>query len=147
VRSIAVTLLASILFLIGCRDSGPTKGSDITPQQRTMASQAMGVKFPAGAEALLYEYWSGLDDSLYLKVRMTTSDLETFLTQARFSGVEWENQGQQLRDMEGVPEWTPSGVGQYRFGEIELPSAEWIWVLIDDTYDDEHEVYFAWHQM
>jgi hypothetical protein len=146
-------IILAIVALAGCSDgSTPTVAPNVTAQQQASAARSMGLTFPLETRFVLYHRASedgwlpGPDDAVHLKIELPASALAGFRAQAPLSSAQWTSRDPQITDMPKWPQWQPSKVQKFRFGQFQLPKGQWLNVLIDDDQDAPKVVYLVWFE-
>lgn len=116
----------------------------MTAQQQAQASKDVRLAFPPATKYLVYYEENGIDASTYLKVELSAVDLATFLQQQPLAGASWQAEGAWAVQNEGIPDWNPQKVARFRFQSFQLPNAEALRVLIDETDEQSKVVYLMW---
>jgi hypothetical protein len=118
----------------------------VTAQQQALAAQSMGLTFPSSTQYLLFERQQGMDEAIHLKIQLSAAALQQLIDQKPFAGADWSTTQRSVYDMPDVPQWRPTEVARFRSGQLSLPKAEVLNVLIDDADDTNKIIYLMWHQ-
>ena len=140
--------LACLLVISGCFGAAaPTVAPNVTHQQQATAARAMGLTFPPGTKFFFYLRESGgPDDAIFLKVELPAAAMPGFLASPTFTGSEWSQDSRSVSDVADWSAWRPSKAVKFRSGQVSLPNAEYLNVLIDDDRQDAEVIYLQWFQ-
>jgi len=143
----------AIATVAGCSDSSsPTVTPNVTAAQQASASRSMRLSFPPETRFLLYHRVSedgGLpapDDAVHLKIELPASSLAKLLAQAPLSSAKWTSTHPLLPDVPRWPQWQPSRIQKFRFGQFQLPKGQSLNVLIDDDREEPKVFYLFWFE-
>lgn len=133
-----------LIALLGCsRTSTPVIKTPTAAQVAEFTNNAR-ITFPSSALPIGWREERGMDDALWLQVRMPAQDLPGFL-----DGSPFRSTNLTTNDQYGVFDFgdflrTPPM--RYRSGEQVLPNARVLKMLIDESDTTNVVVYLMWHE-
>lgn len=151
-RRLASLLVAAVA--LGCTAAtGPTVSPHVSAAQQSSAAASMGLSFPPETQFLLYHRASeepalvpGPDDTVHLKIELSSALAARFLTAGPFSDATWDASAKLITDVPGWSEWKPSTVKRPRSSQIALPKGEALNALVDEDDPEKTIVYLVWFQ-
>jgi hypothetical protein len=138
-RSLLLLLLA---FLLGC--TGSPRVTKPTAAQIAEFTANARITLPPSAEAIGWREERGMDDALWLQVKMPAEELSAFLERSPFESAKWHS-GDKYSLSQFDQFWTTPPV-RYRSAHESLPNARVLNILIDESDDEEVVVYLMWHE-
>lgn len=135
--------LSLIAISVGCKRDPVI--SVPSPKQLAEFVRNAGITLPQSTQAIGWKESRGMDDALWLKIEMPTSDLASFLATSPFrSGGLETNQTYHLYHFSDFWQAPPA---RYRVGQAALPNARTLNMVIDDTGSTNTAVYMMWFEM
>lgn len=141
------TSLASsiiMLALLGCNRSTPTLITTPTAAQISEFTRNASITLPASAQPIGWREERGMDDALWLQVRMPARDLQTFLDSSPFRGVTLRTNDQY--PISRFQEFFTTPPVHYRAGQQKLPNARVLNMVIDESDTTNVVLYLMWHE-
>jgi hypothetical protein len=140
--SLAISLL--LFALLGCsRSTAPVITTPTVAQIAEFTTNA-SITLPASAQPVGWREERGMDDALWLQVRLPASDLQTFLDGSPFRGVTLTTNDQycltQFQSFFAAPPV------RYRAGQQSLPNARVLSMVLDESDTTNVVVYLMWHE-
>lgn len=123
----------------------PSTPSAATAEQVSHFGDRVGIAFPVAATPVAYMETRGMDDSLWLQMQMSTSDLQEFLATPPLDEVNLSDEKNEIVLHAFHQFWT-SPPSRYRSAQIQLPNARVLNILIDETDSEKVIVYVQWHE-
>lgn len=134
----SITASASILWFVGtCRNFikwGKTYTFvPPTAVQVNDYSRVMSLRLPAACEPLALEHVGGLDDIIFLKLRMTHEEAKELVANYPFKDLQLSQSEKHVTPEKwaNFEPWKVDAVKQYRSGVAQLPDAKTLHILID----------------
>ena len=141
------------LLLLGCAGAPwPTLAPDRSVALQARAAAAMGLTFPPDTRFLVLRRASDgpalfrLDDSIHLKIALSSASAARFLAARPFSDARWDAGTRWVHDEPNWPDWRPSRVQPFRSAQIALPKGEFLDVLVDEDGLEPVIVYLVWFE-
>ena len=133
-----------LMVLLGCsKTSTPVITAPTATQLAEFATNA-SITLPPSATPIGWREERGMDDALWLQVRMPARDLQGFLDASPFRSAKLTTNDQyrvfDFRD------FLPTPPVRYRSGEQGLPNARFLKMLIDESDTTNAVVYLMWHE-
>jgi hypothetical protein len=145
--SLASTLpfCAIPVVLFGCSRAGAPVVTAPTAAQLAEFAQNARITLPVSAQPVGYREERGMDDALWLQIRMPAPDLQSFLDSSPFCGATLTTSDQYL--VSQFQEFFTTPPTRYRAGQQELPNARVLNMVIDESDTTNVIVYLMWHEM
>lgn len=140
------TILLSVLacMMSGCNSSSKPVIKIPTAGQIVEFTNNAHITLPASSIITGYIEMRGMDDALWLQVRMPASDLQNFLDNSPFRATSLTT-NDQYRAFE-FQDFLPKPPLHYRAGQQELPNARVLNMIIDESTTTNVVVYLMWHE-
>jgi hypothetical protein len=141
--SLSISLL--LLALLGCIRS--TTPVITTPNANQIAEFATNAKItlPASAQPVGWREERGMDDALWLQVRMPRTELQSFLDGSPFRNTKLSTNDQSL--VFKFRDFFPTPPLRYHCAERQLPNARFLNIIIIDETDTTNAlVSLMWHE-
>jgi hypothetical protein len=141
-----ISLASSIIMLalLGCNRSSAPPITTPTAAQISEFIHNASITLPASAQPIGWRELRGMDDALWLQVRMPARDLQTFLDSSPFRGVTLTTNDQYR--ISQFQEFFTTPPVQYRAGQQELPNARVLNMVIDESDTTDVVLYLMWHE-
>lgn len=141
---LAATLIAAVG---GCKDPfGAPPPRKLTNQQVTQALATLNISLPVTAAVVNSEFVTGWqDESLVVQITMPREDLSEFLAGSPFAGAELQSKQSEV----WVPHawgWKAETCTSFRSGQVALPDAEFLSILIDESSPETLIVCIRWNE-
>lgn len=136
--------LSIAIALVGCNQSHIPSIAPPTALQRAEFSRNTGLTLPASATAMGWHEERGLDDALWLQVKMPANDLPKFLESPPLRGIELSPNSPYF--VSGFQMFVATPPTHYRAGQQPLPNAKYLTVLIDESATSEVIIYLMWNE-
>ncbi|MDZ4817370.1 MAG: hypothetical protein SGJ20_00180 [Planctomycetota bacterium] len=134
-----------LVALTGCNGSGRAPAiTKPTAAQLAEFTRNAQIALPASAQPIGWREYRGMDDSLWLQVRMPASDLQGFLNTSPFANATLESNSQHIPGNFDKFYTTPPKV--YRSGQQEVQNTRALNILIDESDPKDVIVYLNWHE-
>lgn len=134
---------------LACRSGKPTASQRSVPSASQLQDcvTKMRLVLPSDVRVLGWKKMAGMDDIVFLKISIKPTDVPSFLSSSPFANVPLSRSQQYLHDDDAGEEWwKPSGSQRYRSGQVTLPAAEVLSILLDESDPDSQVVYLMWHE-
>ena len=142
--SISVILVSSCgLLLTGCKRSSR---NIITPQKFSECAGRMSVVFPQSARPVGVYERHGMDDSIHLKVDIDIRDLAQFIQNSPFIGITLSDNSRSVFPLKRLSWWDIENVVKYQSGEVQLPDASYLKILIGLDDPNIASLYIHWFE-
>ena len=139
--SISVLLIA----LVACTRSTAPGITSPTPSQISEFTANTKITVPPAAQSVGWREERGMDDALWLQIRMPKTGLQKFLDASPFQNVKLSTNDQSL--VFKFRDFFPTPPLHYRCAEQELPNARFLNILIIDESDTSNAlVTLMWHE-
>ena len=133
-----------LIALLGCSRSTVPVITTPTAAQITEFTTNAKITLPASAQPLGWRESRGMDDALWLQVRLPAADLQTFLDGSPFRGATLTTNDQyRIFDFR---DFMPTPPIRYRCGEQQLPNARYLKMIVDESDNTNAVVYLMWHE-
>ena len=132
--------------LLGCSPSKPKTPVITTPTVAQIAefTRNASITLPASARPVGWREERGMDDALWLQVKLPASDLPSFLEASPFRGVELADHDEySLHQFEPFFSAPPT---RYRAASLTLAGARVLKMVIDESVATDAVVYLMWHE-
>jgi hypothetical protein len=150
IASWPAVLLVAALVGSGCGVSLTPAGGSMKPARPTPAQiasflQNARITLPASSSPLLYlEVSGGPDGVAWLSVNLPKADLQSFLQASPFRDAMLKpNDEYYLGDFSMLWQTQPT---THRSGQVRLPNAQVLNILIDETDPATATIYLMWHE-
>lgn len=140
----AFAMLVSVWFAIsGC---GLDYDPIVTPipEKIRLLEESAQLKIPASSTPLLWRESHGIDMAIWLKMKMPAADLPSFFAASPINPKELSISDSFGRDR--FQDFYNSPPTKYRAASYNLPQAQCLNVLIDESDPAEKVVYLMWHE-
>jgi len=139
---LSISLL--LVALLGCsRTTAPVITTPTVAQIAEFTTNA-SITLPSSAQPVGWCEERGMDDALWLQVRLPASDLQTFLDGSPFRSVTLATNDlyclTQFRSFFATPPV------RYRAGQQSLPNARVLNMVVDESETTNVVVYLMWHE-
>lgn len=140
---LAAALLIAVIHQRYIRASVPSVTAPTAAQISEFTANA-AITLPASAEPIAYREERGMDDALWLQVRMPAADLPALLGSSPFKD---SKLGGTDKSIEGCfSAFWKAPPARYRSGQESLPNARVLNILIDESDPANVVVYLMWHE-
>jgi hypothetical protein len=135
---------ALVGLLLGCSPpDAPTIKSPSASQLSEFVRKA-GISLPASAQPIGWREEHGMDEALWLQVRMPVQDFQRFLDNSPFHGSTLtSNDPYQISQFR---EFLPKPPAHYRAGQLSLPNGRVLNLVVDESDNENVVVYLMWHE-
>ena len=141
-RTILTTLIVVALALY-LRSAAPYVTKPTVSQIAEFTNNA-SITLPVSAQPVGWHEERGMDDALWLQVKMPASDLNSFLDSSPFRHTTLTTNFEYIIYMFWEFYTTPPV--RYRAGQQSLPKAQALNMLIDETNTTNLVMYLMWHE-
>ncbi len=139
-----IFICALAIALLGCGRSSTPVITTPTAVQVAEFTRNTGITLPASAQPIGWRESRGMDDALWLQVRMPATEVATFLASSPFRTAKLETNAQpRLYEFQDFWQNPPQ---QHRSGQESLPNAQFLNIVIDDSDATNAVVYLMWHE-
>jgi len=146
-------LILCLLFLtmdVSCKKMASST-TDINKEHQKLAElgRIMHISFPSSARLLDYKHIHGMDNVILLKIEILREDIRELINSSLFSdkvlrGPE-DNPIPQISII-GPHWWKVKSVKKWKSGQVRLPDAKYLNILIDLDRQDKTNVYLEWFE-
>ena len=139
---LSISLL--LVALLGCsRSPAPVITLPTAAQIAELTTNA-SITLPPSAQPVAWREERGMEDALWLQVRLPASDLQTFLDRSPFRSVTLATNDQYcLTQFQSFFATPPV---RYRAGQQSLPNSRVLNMLVDESDTTNVVVYLMWHE-
>jgi len=134
-----------------CRKRGPIQqtmtSETVTPEQMALCAEKMNITFPPSTEPLYFFQETGVHNTIWLKARIDTKEIQALIRQSPFAGQPLRNNRQAVSSPPGLDWWQPDRAKSYLSGETGLPDGSTMRILIDRSDPAKAVVYLQWYAM
>lgn len=141
---VLLAILIVTIALIGCNQNNTPPIKQPTALQLAEFSRNASITLPASAHAIGWHEENGIDDAMWLQVRIPTKDLPRFLESSPFRGIELSTNDTSLFYLFQMFVATPPT--KYRVGQQQLPSGRYLTLMIDESATPDLIVYLMWNE-
>ena len=127
----------------GCKRSA---SSAVTPQKLSECSARMSVVFPQSARPIRITESHGMDDAIFLKVEINRNDLGRFIQKSPFAAMVLRTDRHRLSPLKGLSWWDVASVANFQSGEVQLPDASYLRILIALDNTAKAMLYLEWFE-
>lgn len=106
--------------------------------------QKMRLKFPGSTVVVGYYYSHGLDDTIYLCIKINDDDLEGLINSMPTAITEWRPDRRFVSDAD-LSWWQPEKVKKYLSGQVLVNPGRALSILINKG--EECEIYLRWNEL
>lgn len=139
-----LSILLLLVALLGCSRGTAHVIATPTLAQISEFTTNARIALPASAQPIGWREERGMDDALWLQVRLPASDLQTLLDSSPFRNVTLTTNGQYcLTQFQSFFATPPV---RYRAGQQSLPNARVLNILVDEGDTTNVLVYLMWHE-
>ena len=137
-------LCALVGLLLGCGPlNAPTIESPSTSQLSEFIRKA-SISLPVSAQPIGWREEHGMDEALWLQVRMPAQDFQSFLDNSPFhESTLTTNDPYQIIQFR---EFLPKPPAHYRAGQQSLPNGQVLNMVVDESDTENVVVYLMWHE-
>ena len=107
----------------------------------------MDIEFPPSTRLINFKEYHGIDDTVYLKIRIDKKDLQNFLTNSPFANeilVEPKDNPISVISPIGPSWWNTKSVKNWKSGQIILPNFSYLNIFLDLDHTDKIIIYLEW---
>ena len=147
-----IAIAAAVCIAIGCDGDRARVRKSPADTLKTAAAH-MKLTFPENTRVLGYDSSIGErsllptpDHYIQLKVEFDRADLDAFLKGSPFANETLDTEQRKVSGTSDATWWNPDAPVRFRSGIVELPSVEFLNILIDLDRKDKVVVYLMWHE-
>lgn len=143
---LGLSVLVGSMVVIGVSNSYANQQKITPPTAAQIAEFVSNTKItiPPTSQPVGWKEERGMDDALWLQIRMPTADLEVFLKNSPFSESKLETSNPYILHL--FQEFQSSPPQRYRAGQQTLPNGRVLNLLIDESDAATAVVYLMWHK-
>lgn len=142
--SSTILVCALATALLGCGGSSAPVITTPTAMQVKEFTRNAGITLPASAQPVSWRELRGMDDALWLQVRMPATEVAAFLASSPFSTAKLATNDQSR--LYNFQDFWQSPPQRHRSGQESLPNARVLNIVIDDSDATNAVVYLMWHE-
>jgi hypothetical protein len=104
------------------------------------------LEFPGDSRvAGLLEEPRGMDRAIFLKIEIKPEDLNGFIAKSPFAATQLTSDSRSvMSNLTAVSWWTPDNAKTFQSGQVRLPEAKVLKILIDRDKKDKITIYLMW---
>jgi hypothetical protein len=142
--SIASSIFICFSLLISC--SKP-KSASLTPPTRVQIeefSHNANIDFPSSAKFTAWREERGMDDALWLQVRIPKKDFKKFLIDSHLITTKLTSSDLYISYL--FKDFYTTAPTHYQAGQQQLPNARVLNILFEESDNSDVTVYLMWHE-
>ena len=151
-----LTLLSAIvigwsLTLVGSCDPTQKGESGTASDTAKLAAygKLIGTAFPPSTHLIRSKELHGLDDAVFVEIEMSTTEFSTWLQESPFAPKHIAATNRDpfhVWDAVLPEEWTKPRITNWQVGQVRLPNAKYLNILIDYDKVDKIRVFLNWFE-
>jgi hypothetical protein len=145
--TLALIFVSSSLGCTGRSFGGnqEARAGAVTAEDLRECSSKMQIAFPPSTRALnIMRVTGGPDDAIYLKVEIDRNDLDALIRNSPFASAELRSDRRYVLKERSLSWWDPEGVNNYKSGQVSLPDAKYLNILLDLDSNERIPIYLQW---
>jgi hypothetical protein len=133
-----------VFALVGCTQGSKPGITKPTAAQITEFTRNATITLPTSAQPVGWREERGMDDALWLQLRIPRGDVRGLLDASPFRSSKFNTNDNAL--VFKFQDFLPTPPVRYRCAEQQLPNARFLNIIIDESDATNAVVYLMWHE-